>query len=215
MLKKLSIGIVTPTVSRAGGGIFPIVLAHAIELTRTGHEVTVYGLDDDPEKLDRDQWDGVKLKLYNPGPFGFSRALSLGLRRSTHDLLHQHALWSYLSIAVSRWRVKTGKPVVISSQGMLEPWALSNSAWKKRVAGVLFERRNVRGASAIHCSDAEVVSNSAACGRSGPERPPHIALLWPDSSEKGYRGTAARMVLAQEGAARNYLGLAPSRGRLG
>ena len=156
MSQKLSIGIVTPTVSRAGGGIFPIVLAHASELTRAGHDVTVYGLDDDPEQLDRDQWKGLKLKLYQYEPFGFSRALTADLLRSRHDLLHQHALWTSLSFAVSNWRAKTGKPVVISTQGMLEPWALSNSAWKKRIAGALYEIRNVSRASAIHCSEAEV-----------------------------------------------------------
>lgn len=156
MIDSLSIGIVTPTISRAGGGIFPIVLSHARELDRSGHEVTVYGLNDDPNQLDRDQWDGVSLKVYEPGPFGYSSALAADLVASNHEIIHQHALWMYLSIAVSRWRAHTGRPVVISTQGMLEPWALSNSAWKKYIAGALYERRNVHGASAIHCSAAEV-----------------------------------------------------------
>ncbi|MGB3794982.1 MAG: glycosyltransferase [Alteraurantiacibacter sp.] len=152
----LSIGIVTPTVSRAGGGIFPIVLAHARELVEQGHAVTVYGLDDDPARLDRHDWTGISAQLYDAGRFGHAPRLAQDIMASNHDLLHQHGVWMYLSIAVSKWRARTGKPVVISTQGMLEPWALSNSAWKKALAGVLYERRNVRLASAIHCSQAEL-----------------------------------------------------------
>jgi poly(glycerol-phosphate) alpha-glucosyltransferase len=33
---------------------------------------------------------------------------------------------------------------------MLDPWALTNSRWKKRIAAVLFEDRHLRGAACIH-----------------------------------------------------------------
>lgn len=154
--RSLSIGVVTPTVSRAGGGIFPIVLAHARELSRSGHKVTIYGLDDDADLLDRHSWSGLDLRLYRNGRFGYSGSLEADLRRGTHDVLHQHGLWLYLSVAVSRWRKATGKPVVVSSQGMLELWALANSAWKKSIASALYERGNVRRASSIHCSEVEI-----------------------------------------------------------
>jgi poly(glycerol-phosphate) alpha-glucosyltransferase len=38
---------------------------------------------------------------------------------------------------------------------MLEPWALQNASLKKRIASYLFERANLEGASAIHCSSGE------------------------------------------------------------
>lgn len=156
MPRQLSIGIVTPTVSRAGGGIFPIVLAHAHELSNLGHDVTIYGLNDDPEALDRDAWGGLVLRLYDAGLNGYSPALKSDLEAGDHDLVHQHGLWMYLSIAVSSWRARTDRPVVISTQGMLEPWARSNSAWKKLIASAIYEKRNVRMASVIHCSKAEL-----------------------------------------------------------
>lgn len=151
-----SIGIVTPTVSRAGGGIFPIVLAHARHLHGLGHPVIVYGLDDDPEGLDRAAWSGLTLRLYRAGPFGFSPSMYSDVVKSDHHILHLHGLWMFLSIVVSAWRVRTGRPVVLSTQGMLEPWARLNSAWKKRLAGELFEKRNVGSVSVIHCSRAEL-----------------------------------------------------------
>jgi poly(glycerol-phosphate) alpha-glucosyltransferase len=39
---------------------------------------------------------------------------------------------------------------------MLEPWALGHSWPKKVLAGALFERNNLRQASCLHCSQAEV-----------------------------------------------------------
>ncbi|MFZ0594098.1 MAG: glycosyltransferase, partial [Bryobacteraceae bacterium] len=42
------------------------------------------------------------------------------------------------------------KPYVVSAHGMLEPWALRNKGWKKRLYSLLIERRNVAGAACLH-----------------------------------------------------------------
>jgi poly(glycerol-phosphate) alpha-glucosyltransferase len=47
---------------------------------------------------------------------------------------------------------------MVSPHGMLEPWALQNSRWKKRLAGWLFEIRNLQTADCLHAlcnSEAE------------------------------------------------------------
>jgi poly(glycerol-phosphate) alpha-glucosyltransferase len=38
----------------------------------------------------------------------------------------------------------------VSPRGTLDPWALANSAWKKRLAGWLYENRHLRGAACLH-----------------------------------------------------------------
>ena len=157
--KPMSIGIVTPTLSRSGGGIFPIVRAHALGLHRQPDlAVTVRGLHDRHADEDAPSLAPVKVVTYTPSLEGFGLAprLARDLLDSGHDVVHQHALWLYPSIAVSRWRRATRKPVVISTQGMLEPWALANSRMKKRIAAALFESSNLAGAACIHCSEAEV-----------------------------------------------------------
>ena len=155
----LSIGIVTATLSRSGGGIFPIVRAHArglaaLPMTR----VTVLGLRDATTEGDFESWQPVVPIAYRPliPRFGFAPRLSDDLCRSSHDVVHQHGLWLYPSIAVARWRRARARPVVISTQGMLEPWAIANSAIKKRIASFLFERSNLSHAACLHCSAAEV-----------------------------------------------------------
>src|SRR5260221_5759735 len=155
----LSIGIVTSTLSRSGGGIFPVVRAHAQGLAALpSSAVTVYGLWDETTDGDLASWAPVVPIAYPPllSRFGFAPRLSKDLLHSSHDLVHQHALWLYPSIAVARWQRANGKPVVISTHGMVEPWAIANSPLKKRIAGALFERSNLAHAACIHCSEAEV-----------------------------------------------------------
>jgi poly(glycerol-phosphate) alpha-glucosyltransferase len=155
----LSIGIVTSTLSRSGGGIFPIVRAHAQGLAALpATHVGVYGLRDEMTGRDFESWKPVVPRAYSPSiaRFGYAPQLSRDLLKGSHDVVHQHGLWLYPSIAVSRWRRASAKPVVISTQGMLEPWAIANSALKKRVASALFERSNLSNAACIHCSAAEV-----------------------------------------------------------
>jgi poly(glycerol-phosphate) alpha-glucosyltransferase len=60
------------------------------------------------------------------------------------------------SVVARDFARQTGRPTVVSPRGMLEPWALQNSRWKKRVARLLFEGSNLREARCIHAlSQAE------------------------------------------------------------
>ena len=38
----------------------------------------------------------------------------------------------------------------MTPRGMLDPWAVKNSAWKKKIVGWLYEYRNLRSADCIH-----------------------------------------------------------------
>ena len=68
------------------------------------------------------------------------------------DVAHLHALWMYHSLVITRWSLKRRKPYVISTNGMLDPWALRNSYWKKQLALLLYERQSLEGAACIHVS---------------------------------------------------------------
>jgi poly(glycerol-phosphate) alpha-glucosyltransferase len=59
-------------------------------------------------------------------------------------------LWTYGSIAAQIWKRRTGNPVVVSTHGMVDRWALQHRALKKWIAGAAFEWANLRNASCIH-----------------------------------------------------------------
>jgi poly(glycerol-phosphate) alpha-glucosyltransferase len=56
----------------------------------------------------------------------------------------------YPGVVARKAAAAAGAPLVISAHGMLDAWALRNSALKKRVAGWLFENRNLRQAACLH-----------------------------------------------------------------
>jgi poly(glycerol-phosphate) alpha-glucosyltransferase len=109
-------------------------------------------------------------KVVGPHAFGFSPELRSHMSREigSADLIHVHGLWMYPGIlAASLSRTKACKRVV-SPHGMLEPWALGNSPWKKRLAGWLFERKNLTSAHCLHALCANEARSFREFGLSNP-----------------------------------------------
>ena len=82
--------------------------------------------------------------------FGFSPQLSALLRRSDAEIIHSHGLWMWSDCAAARAARAQSKPHVISPHGMLEPWAMANSARKKRAMWRLFQGRALHQARCLH-----------------------------------------------------------------
>ncbi|MES2568834.1 MAG: glycosyltransferase, partial [Verrucomicrobiota bacterium] len=67
-----------------------------------------------------------------------------------------------------QWHVQTGRPYVISAQGMLNRWAIHHQAWKKRIAAFLYEKKNLRGASCLHALSEQEIEDYRDYGLSNP-----------------------------------------------
>lgn len=85
-----------------------------------------------------------------PINFGFSPDLSNILAELSPDIVHSQCIWMYLSYANVSHHKRVKTPYMISPRGMLDPWALQFSAWKKKIIGQLFEHRHLRGAACMH-----------------------------------------------------------------
>lgn len=90
----------------------------------------------------------------------FGAALdSLG-QLSTISVIHQHGIWLRSSHAVTSFSHSNQLPLVIAPRGMLEPWAINNSKWKKKLAWRLYQQRDLGRATAFHAtahSEAESI----------------------------------------------------------
>ena len=74
------------------------------------------------------------------------------------DIIHVHGLWSRFPHQAFTYARKHRIPLVVSPHGMLTPWALKNSKWKKRLAWTLYQKRDLKSASLLHATaDSEVV----------------------------------------------------------
>ena len=84
------------------------------------------------------------------------------------DLIHDHGVWQRCHIAVARCATRRGIPRVVSPRGMLEPWALSQKKWKKRIAWFLYQRRLLTQCRLVHATSTAEESNLRKLGLTMP-----------------------------------------------
>ncbi|MDA7877843.1 glycosyltransferase [Akkermansiaceae bacterium] len=159
------------SLSRAAGGIFEIELALAKHLQMLGVGVEAFGLSDEHWPADAPRWEPVPARVFDtkgPRAYGFAPGLFEEMIGSGADCAHLHYMWMYPSVAMTKWAEKTGRPYVVTPNGMLEPWALSNSAWKKKVAGFLYENRMLRGAACLQANTEKELRDIRAYGLKNP-----------------------------------------------
>lgn len=145
---------ITSWLSRRGGGIPPVIWSLARETQKLGNESFVSGLKDEYFEADCGS-QAVKVIAgtirYSQG-FGYSPELCRSLTGNVHgaDMLHVHGIWMYPGALARRLSQRTGCRRVVSPHGMLEPWALKQSRWKKNLASWLFENSNLHTADCLH-----------------------------------------------------------------
>ena len=142
----------TGPVSRKAGGLFESVRRLVQSLAETGMDVRVLGTRDEFTAADLAAWSPVAVSAFKPtwpAKFGYSPRFLEELADFAPDLTHTHGIWLYPSVATNRYCHRRRTPYLVSAHGMLDPWAIRNSRWKKRVAYFIFEAAHLRWASCL------------------------------------------------------------------
>jgi glycosyltransferase involved in cell wall biosynthesis len=71
------------------------------------------------------------------------------------DIVHMHGVWEPLLMVVAKTARQLGRPYVVTPHGMLDPWSLRQSKWKKKAALALGYRRMLNHAAMIHALNAD------------------------------------------------------------
>ncbi len=172
VLPQVKVGYVTASISRKAGGLFGAVggLAKAINsLDRV--DVQTFSLRDAFTDKDADDWGTIKLQAFDvlgSSAIGYAPKMLPAMEAERLDLLHTHGAWMYPSVASRRWALRCGRPYLISAHGMLDPWALQNSKWKKRVAAWLYEVSHLKGAACLHALCESEAASYRAFGLRNP-----------------------------------------------
>jgi glycosyltransferase involved in cell wall biosynthesis len=89
-----------------------------------------------------------------PAKLGVSPALRSELQKSaaSADILHNHGMWQMPTAYAGSIARRTGRSFVFSVHGMLAPWALQRSRWKKTIVYNLGQRASLAAASCIHAT---------------------------------------------------------------
>jgi poly(glycerol-phosphate) alpha-glucosyltransferase len=163
------------TISRNAGGLNSSVRRLAQSMAELGDEIAFVTVEDAKTSEDSREWAPIPIQSARPrGPrrLGFAPSLESQLLAFDADLLMVHGIWTYTSRVSLRWQKKTHRPAVIHAHGMLDPWAVRNSHWKKRLAGWAYENEHLRRAA---CLRALCEAEAAAMRTFGLKNP--IAIL--------------------------------------
>lgn len=173
----LRLAHVVASVGRQSGGLGPNTLGLAIGQHELGAQPTIWCMAP-PRAVQEAYADYVPASVeivsypgWGPGRVGVSPAMEAAARQRAGEnlaVLHQHSLWLGTSRVTMRWRKAWRRPTIISPQGALLPYALARSAWKKTLAGWLFERRNLRAASCLHAASAAEAASFRRYGLANP-----------------------------------------------
>lgn len=148
---------VISSIDPRAGGTTAAVQGLTIAQARAGVSVTILATfreGFDPTAADAMRDAGVAVILIGPArsPLSWHSAIRADMHKaiSACDIVHIHALWEEVQhqAAVIARRLKV--PYVITPHGMLSPWSLSQSPWKKRLYWAWRLRRNLVGAAALH-----------------------------------------------------------------
>lgn len=159
----MKLGVITPWVSRLAGGLFESVKNLTLEISQKENlNCKVFGLKDQFVEVDLPTWHPLEVstsKILGYPAFGWSPSLRKDVNAYAPDILHVHGLWMYTSYVSLKYYKRVKAPYIVSPRGMLDPWAVQNSSWKKKIVGSLFEFEHLRKAKFIHAlNDSEAES---------------------------------------------------------
>jgi glycosyltransferase involved in cell wall biosynthesis len=100
--------------------------------------------------------NGVAVELVGPchGPLVRHPDLAATVRRCVDqcDVVHIHALWEEIQHQSAVVAKERGIPYLVRPCGMLDPWSLAQSRWKKKVYMAWRLRKNLKRAARMHFS---------------------------------------------------------------
>jgi len=168
MIKAIN---VTGPVSRKAGGLFESVRHLCMSLEARDLDIRVFGVADEFTQEDIKAWAPIEVSAFRPilhKQFGYSHSFYEEAQRYHPDIIHTHGLWIYSSIVTLRLHEHNGTPYLISPHGMLDPWAVANSSWKKKIAHALFEGLHLRNAACIRALCESELNSIRSYGQRNP-----------------------------------------------
>jgi glycosyltransferase involved in cell wall biosynthesis len=146
---------VAGSVSREAGGLFESVRHLSQETSRHGISIRILSTEDAFTEEDLPRWAPMPVTIYpifGPRRFAWAPDLARHLLASDAEIVHLHGVWQYPTVAVLRWARRTGRPYLVSPHGMLEPWALKHSPYRKAIANWLFQHACLTGAACLRAT---------------------------------------------------------------
>jgi glycosyltransferase involved in cell wall biosynthesis len=143
--------ITTTSLQPAYGGPAFSVSRLALALAHAGLEVAIWSADGSART--------TPLLPANDAVRRLGGAARAALADVSPDVLHDNGLWLAHNHEVAVAARARALPRLLSPRGMLEPWAMRHKQWKKRLAWLAYQHRDVDRASALHVTATSEAEN--------------------------------------------------------
>lgn len=149
---------VIPGISKSSGGPTQAIFPMCRSLREKGIDVLLVTTDAGLAsfaiaKVENDETLPVKVFPSQLGSsFKYSRPLARWLHENVgkYDLVHIHAVFNHACIAAASACANKRVPYIIRPLGTLDPWGMSQKSYRKRLFWLLFGKRMLSHAAAIH-----------------------------------------------------------------
>lgn len=152
------------------GGPSKSVIDIMLAIAKSGIEVHILTKNSPNPYLINSTHSNLNIFFVKDEPFG-KRLRSL-IAVEKYDILHGHGLWQLPVHYMAKIARERNVPYLITPRGMLEPWALNASKWKKKIARRLFQDIDLKRADCIHATSKMEAENIRKLGFKNP-----IALI--------------------------------------
>jgi glycosyltransferase involved in cell wall biosynthesis len=156
------------------GGPSRTVSATCAALSDHGTDVEILTTDaGGPENAIRPEGNRVRTTFVSSRPpilhaRSFQSAVERLIRQHGADLVHDHGVWLPTNWASARAARRQGIPYVLTTRGMLEPWALNHHGWKKNVAWHAYQKSILDDAALLHATAPAEAQNLRDLGLDAP-----------------------------------------------
>lgn len=169
----------TPTVDRNVGGIARSTPRLAFELAAIGQDVALIYPQSQDSVEGLNEASGVTLYTIPAVATGAQYVLRnqleatiLGASKGQDSVLYHSGIWLPYARAVIDFGCRNSLPTIVAPRGMLEPWSLQHKRCKKRLAWLLYQKRDLQRVTAFH---ATAYSEAESIRRLGFKQP--IAVI--------------------------------------
>lgn len=151
----MKIALLTTVNSHKAGGLYNSVRNLGLSLFHKGVDLEFFSYDDEYSKNDLVAYENLPMIKYHRTklPYlkelGYSRDLNRILEEHAPNIIHSQGIWMYNSYATHVYQKRKGAKTIITPRGMLDPWAIRTSRWKKKIVKILFENANLHDANCI------------------------------------------------------------------
>jgi len=102
--------------------------------------------------------ESIDMKIFNLNPLfipSFYKAIHKELYFSDNCIIHDHGIWLPSNYTSTVYANECQLPLVISTHGMLSPWAKNHKSFKKKLAWNIYQRKNIKKATIIHATSSQ------------------------------------------------------------